>query len=342
MDSKVGVRPDHYATLGLTPEASGEEIEQAFARELLRPRPFGGLAELGLAYEVLRDPVRRRAYDERLGVGAVPQPEPQSATAAAWEETPYFFRARPHPAEPIAERPPDPAAPEPRPFIAAREPAAPLRVPKLNPDYLIAVDHALARHRPVSDTPERSFGWKRTAAIAGGTVLAVGLVGAWAGLEAGGDAEAQQAANAVTVALPKAGPVTSAVPAPVPAPWVAEARAAQPSHPARHVVRAPVRLAPEERATEIAQRAPEQAATEPAIVDPLAPKPAAAVAASIPLPNAVVARTISRIGYPCGAVASASAIEGEAGAFKVTCTSGHSYRAAPVGGRYRFKRMGER
>jgi translation initiation factor IF-1 len=51
----------------------------------------------------------------------------------------------------------------------------------------------------------------------------------------------------------------------------------------------------------------------------------------------VVARTIGRIGYPCGQVATASAMGG--GVFKVTCTSGHSYRAAPVGGRYRFRRM---
>ena len=32
-------------------------------------------------------------------------------------------------------------------------------------------------------------------------------------------------------------------------------------------------------------------------------------------------------------------IEGAPGAFKVTCTSGHSYRAAPVRGRYRFRRL---
>jgi hypothetical protein len=59
----------------------------------------------------------------------------------------------------------------------------------------------------------------------------------------------------------------------------------------------------------------------------------------MPLPGPVIARTISRIGYPCGEVASTSTGDGP-GVFKVTCTSGHSYRAAPVGGRYRFKRWG--
>ena len=64
---------------------------------------------------------------------------------------------------------------------------------------------------------------------------------------------------------------------------------------------------------------------------------ASAVAA--PLSNATIARTIGRIGYACGRVVSTSAIEG-AGAFKVTCTSGDSYRAAPIRGHYRFKRLG--
>ena len=60
----------------------------------------------------------------------------------------------------------------------------------------------------------------------------------------------------------------------------------------------------------------------------------------MPLPKATIARTIGRIGYACGQVASTSAIEGEGpGVFKVTCTSGHSYKAAPVRGRYHFSRM---
>jgi hypothetical protein len=71
------------------------------------------------------------------------------------------------------------------------------------------------------------------------------------------------------------------------------------------------------------------------------PVPIAADAAHLPLPNAVIARTIGRIGYACGQVAATATIEGAApGVFKVTCTSGQSYRATRVGGRYRFKRLG--
>jgi murein DD-endopeptidase MepM/ murein hydrolase activator NlpD len=75
----------------------------------------------------------------------------------------------------------------------------------------------------------------------------------------------------------------------------------------------------------------EQPSSEPAPVE---------TATAMPLPNATIARTIDRIGYSCGKVASTSAIEGAHGAFTVTCTSGQSYRAAPVGGRYRFHRLG--
>ena len=72
--------------------------------------------------------------------------------------------------------------------------------------------------------------------------------------------------------------------------------------------------------------------------DPLAPAASPVVtSASLPLSNATIARTIGRIGYSCGTVAATEAMGG--GAFKVTCSSGQSYRAAPVHGRYRFKRL---
>ena len=82
----------------------------------------------------------------------------------------------------------------------------------------------------------------------------------------------------------------------------------------------------------------------PAAPDPLAaaadPAPAGvekAAAATLPVAATVMARTIERIGYACGSVASATPAEA-AGVYKVTCTSGDTYRAAPVHGRYRFRR----
>ena len=71
MATKVTARPNHYEVLGLTPDATGEQVAQAFARELslLRPRPFGSLADVTIAYETLRDPAKRKAYDSRSAWG---------------------------------------------------------------------------------------------------------------------------------------------------------------------------------------------------------------------------------------------------------------------------------
>ena len=102
------------------------------------------------------------------------------------------------------------------------------------------------------------------------------------------------------------------------------------SNPSRWADEVAQSLLPATAASESAPAAPvEEAAAE-------APAPAVAEA-KLPLSNAVIARTIGRIGYACGEVASTSAVEG--GAFKVTCTSGASYRAAPVRGRYHFRRL---
>jgi hypothetical protein len=61
--------------------------------------------------------------------------------------------------------------------------------------------------------------------------------------------------------------------------------------------------------------------------------------AKLPLANATIARTIERIGYACGSVASTAAT-GSSGVFTVTCSSGDSYQATPLHGRYHFRRLG--
>ena len=76
MVETVSLRPNHYELLGLTPAASSAEIAQAFAKELslLPMRPFGSLAQVSLAYETLRDPIKRVAYDASLRPETKPQP----------------------------------------------------------------------------------------------------------------------------------------------------------------------------------------------------------------------------------------------------------------------------
>jgi hypothetical protein len=177
--------------------------------------------------------------------------------------------------------------------------------------------------------------------IVGSVFAVVGLAGAWAGIVAGGNA---QSTNTVTLELPR--PKTVAAPviaAAEPAPNVVDAQREprRASHVADgRVVHSPVRI-PEERPdpTLSEPSEPDALAAEPAVAEPT---PVAATMAKMPLPNSVIARTIGRIGYACGEVASTTAVEGQAGVFDVTCTSGHSYRAAPVHGRYRFRRAGGR
>jgi hypothetical protein len=387
MVSTVGTRPNHYELLGLAPKATGDEIARAFAREMsmFRPHSFGGLAELSVAYETLRDPARRRAYDASIGLGAEPKPP---AVPPGWQFV-GSMRAgpvarpridplhRPAPQRPEPQPPPEtpadervaaivaslrelakPAvdAPSPGPSAAqeAKPPAEQPRPaePKLDAEVdpvieqILAVGHA-EKERLHSEG--RSFEWKRPAVAATALVLGVGLLGAWAGLEAGNEVEAEQAGKAVTLAVPqaKAAPATTAS-EPDPSPELSFV-AARPERRARVIVARPrverarpalQTTAPDDRLADVAQalQSEPSAGVEPAAAESA---PVAATSAKMPLSNATIARTIGRIGYQCGQVASTT--EGDSpGVFTVTCTSGHSYRAAPVRGRYHFRRLGGR
>ena len=76
-------RGDHYATLELAATATGREIRAAYRRlaRATHPDGHGGdptlerrFKRIARAYEVLGDPVRRRAYDERLTRGRFAAP----------------------------------------------------------------------------------------------------------------------------------------------------------------------------------------------------------------------------------------------------------------------------
>ena len=224
--------------LGVTPAATNDEIRRAFAREIsaLRPRAFGGVGEVGVAYETLRHPDRRKAYDASIGIR--PEPKPVSAAIAGVGAASFVsptlgarlerlasedFRPVSHRA---AQRPRTESVPEPRTasFIASsvRSTAKAVSgtdVPTVSPsqsDQPTARPHAVeplgrpetrldprqyrgTAEKFVHPTPQRvldvdetAFDWTRPAAIAGGLVLAVGLLGAWAGWEAGNDVQAEQ------------------------------------------------------------------------------------------------------------------------------------------------------
>ena len=181
--------------------------------------------------------------------------------------------------------------------------------------------------------------WKRPAIIGGGIFLAVGAMGVLAGVWASRDVQSKVPDAPDIEAPAEANPVTSALP-PATDPMLEKGpvkgeRTVAPAprnRPTKSALK-PV-LSPAERAEDVPEIPSEQVA---ALVAEPEETPA-----SMPLSNATVARTLGRIGYSCGEVASTSAVEGSPGAFKVTCTSGHSYKAAPVRGRYRFSRWSER
>ena len=361
MGSTVKARPNHYEVLGLTPAASEQEIAQAFARgmSLFRPHTFGTLAELSVAYETLRDPVRRRAYDATLAPKPEPKPRLEGWHFVGSASAGPVVRPRIDPLHRPARQPDPSPPPEPAvdPRLAAiaasvRElakkaesssPATPEPQRPRPPEQINVPVHI---EPPVAEQP---FEWRRPALAIGGFVAVAGLVGALAGLSV--KDEAQQ--PALSVALPAAKPHPNLVPSASVAPAaarptepelsfravnpVAETRRGPPAHRAKSW---PQEVA---RQIQVADTAPAESQPDAAAADPLAPAPAAApVAASMPLPNRVIARTIERIGYACGDVASTTAVEGALGTFKVTCTSGHSYQAAPVRGRYHFRRLSGR
>lgn len=341
MSSTVATRPNHYDVLGLTPGATLEEIGRAFAREIgfFRPRPVGGLADVGLAYETLRDPAKRAAYDAKIGVKREPPPpapKPYITNAMFLNVPPRFVGMPQGAATPEPAKTAEPAA------VVARE-----LEPKVAPPMMTRI--VAARPLPgarsfgmLPDLEGRPLDLNRNVAIAGALMLMVAIGGAWAGTQAGRDAAATpQPKSVVTAAVPKAKPVAAptdavedalVVPADAPAARPARLRAAR--HPvAPHAAQAPTTSVAEQN--RFARDSIAQAlAAEPATTEAAQP-----LAASMPLSERTVARTIDHIGFRCGSVSSTTAGEG-AGVFNITCSSGQRFEAKPVGGRYRFRRTG--
>ena len=80
---------DYYDVLGVAPGAGAEEIKRAYRQLARRYHPDisgdergANFLEVSRAYEVLRDPQRRRAYDVRLVAGTRAEREAQAAALA--------------------------------------------------------------------------------------------------------------------------------------------------------------------------------------------------------------------------------------------------------------------
>jgi flagellar biosynthesis protein FlhG len=144
----------HYEVLGINPQASPEEVERAY-RFTLELYGDGALATYSLldpaevrrararvqeAYEVLRDPARRHAYDQSHGLATGAAPRPLPANVRTWPQpvarpadavaspateatsvAPAGFAASSQATAPAVERDP---APSPRPAEPAPPPPA--------------------------------------------------------------------------------------------------------------------------------------------------------------------------------------------------------------------------
>ena len=89
----VGV--NHYATLGVSPNASKEEIHQAWRRLSKRYRPYQGmdtsdsLMTVNMAYNTLKDPEKKARYDMTMNPGMRGSDLPEGFYGDDMESTAY-------------------------------------------------------------------------------------------------------------------------------------------------------------------------------------------------------------------------------------------------------------
>jgi hypothetical protein len=327
MAGAAGLRPNHYEVLGISPEASEGDIARAFANKMgmFGARSVTAAAAMGIAFEVLRDTARRRAYDRALGLIGEPVSRQWRMTAPAPSSPGLIGSAWGR----LTEE------------SAATTIARPLGATEARPEPATKLEERQVEQLATSTEDERPIDWRRPAIAVGALVLAASLVGTVAGLSVK-DAEDAPPAATTTVAVPPAAAHPKlAVPTTVTtvreSPTVRAQRAAAP---VRHLVAPPHASLAKKAVDQIqgiaADPADIKTAEATSGTDASAAEP---TAAAMTLPKAVIARTIEHIGYSCGTVVSTAPTDGGAGGiYTVTCSSGQTYRATPVHGRYRFHR----
>ena len=344
MVSSVRSRPSHYETLGLTPAASDEQIRQAFTRKmsLFGAHPMGGGAQICIAYETLRDPGRRREYDRSLGLAPDPVGQQWAFATPRLQWAPFIAAAAVGEADAIAPlREPHVTGPA-EPILQERKPT--VERPAGAIEAQIEELRSRPARAPLREPEERGIDWKRPILAVGGFVVAAGLIGALAGMSVKDDA-----ASAVADPMPGIGRPSAKLQANAETPTATAVEAtAEPAiaTPAMHSKRYTPRHGPSSAWVKQVSRS--LADTDPAtggqVIEPASDAvaadalPAQPVAADMPLPGKTIARTLDRVGYKCGDVASSTAVG--SGAYDVTCSSGETYRASRVRGHYRFPRVG--
>jgi hypothetical protein len=350
MVSGVKSRPNHYDALGLGPAASNDEIGRAFVKKmsLFGAHGIDEAAHILIAYETLRNAEKRREYDASIGLGTkrVPELRQWSASLAPPRWSPFIASARANPIEaggarsfePHVSAEPPGLAPEARKTTPEPRLQQQPRRPQSDGGLEALVHHIRAVGRQeredLRDARHRAPDWTKPLLAVFGLVLGAGLIGTIAGLSVTDNETPAQAQPARRSTPPKHSSIAAR-------PAIATAIEAQVEPPVQaSVPEFRARRGERLRRKSLQRESPDiESANGAATVT----QPAQAVAADMPLSGRLVARTIERIGYACEKVASTSPVEGEAeGVYKVTCSSGQSYQATPVHGRYRFRRLGDR
>lgn len=327
-------RREYDRSLAPKPEPKPEPLSWSFALAQPAWKPF--IASVPMNPASPPPPQVDRAREPYVTPAL--EPEPKRAADPRLEAIAASLRALSKPGvseppvTPVKQETSDPLAPrrvEERQSFQAQEPAL---------DDVIQQIRIVGRTEKerLRDGDPRWPDWRKPMFAAGGVILGVGILGGMAGVAAGGAAQ-----DSVTVAVPAAKTVAKAV-APT-APGLIEAQAEQQPAEERpavaHMSRVRSLPKPGFADKDLVDLSPAVASAPVEAAESIGGQPAATpVPASLPLPNSVIARTIERIGYSCGNVASATHGDGE-GVFNITCSSGQSYRATPVRGRYHFRRL---
>ena len=374
MASSVQLRPNYYDILGIAPSATQDEICRAFTKlmGLFSSRPTVATAQLSVAFETLRNPAKRRGYDQMLGFASAPKPAVPalagsgraSLLGSAWTNLAEQVTGD---RNSVLPKHPEGASESPEPRVAtfiasslrvpagaidtaplADSPAPPPESPRPAPKAEVPVDLLPEPfHFQPSEPVEDTFDWRRVSLIGGGLLAAAGLVGTFAGLSVRDNEQPATLQASVSTPVPPARPVGDVGQVPASATAAVAQRVEPPAAARIGAPPAPKRAQPASEPaadTQVASTAPttsaEASPADAAAADELAPQPAAApdATAQMPLPKSVVAQTIGRIGYPCGSVVSTSAVDGAPGVFSISCSSGQTYRATPINGRYHFRR----
>ena len=375
MVNEVRSRPNHYELLGLTPAAESADIHRAFVAKM---SSFGAhsieeAAQFLVAYETLRDSEKRRSYDASLGLLAKPAPREWSIAVTPPRWTPFMVkvptnqppepqvsldRSRDVPDEPVIASPAvqssanEPSVPEPAPISEAAPQRPAQRAPHEDLESVLQHirDVGRAERERMRHSKSAPSDWKRVGLALGGLLVGAAVLGTMAGLsvqDKSGAAQAEPARAPTLNRAPKqemvldpSAPTSTAASAEPAAEELPQAmtpvlRRGHPLFRERHSARQGMaQNAAAAESAPVQDAAPEGAAHSP---DPQLDQ---GIAADLPVSTKLIARTIERIGYACGDVSSAAPAEGKAqGVYRITCSSGRTYQATPVSGRYHFRKL---